>query len=86
MIKINQIRGLFKPSKWVFETEKNIKKLGVQTDFLRNTLYINKKSFNIGKNNIIQFDDLNEKINISFTSVDGKDIFAIIDYEERIDE
>jgi hypothetical protein len=89
MIKIGQLQGFFEPTKFVFEEYKHIKKIGIQTEYFKNNLFINGKKIEVGNTNRIQFDNLNETINISFTNKDGdeeKKIFAIIDYEERIDE
>ena len=62
MIKIGQITKNF-----YFGTDfylnKKIKKIGFQTNYLLAKVKIDGKEFEIGKNNILQFDNLNQVIN-----------------------
>lgn len=90
MIKIGQIQGNFFPRENIFKKGAYIKKIGIQADYFKVILFINRKEIEIGNTHMIQFDDLNEKITslyfVNKNKSEKETIFTIIDYEERIDE
>lgn len=88
MVKIGQVQGWFSSGQYLFKNKKNLKKIGIQANNLGSYLRINNndQKYFIGNTNMVQFDNLNEELTISIINRNGKSVFVIVDYEERIDE